>query len=384
MIIDGWQLRFPQTGLGNVTAHVIREFVKQGRGSDTHVFVPGDADLSHWNLPTTSVGWHVLSGPFARTDYIARWQWSRAFSRAVRTRHAVGKVFVPYLYNHFPLRRRSLVFVPDLVYRELPFYDDSATRWWNFRKRFYLRRGVVRFEEWLVTKAAGWITTSRFVADEAAHHLRVPRSSIVVSTHGPGPSYPARKAESERTRPPDFLGDYVLYVGGFGYRKNISMLLEASELLSRSEPGFRLMLAGISETQLKANPQYQAGWNGVKTGAIVCLGKPNDPELVEKYSNSRFTVFPSKGEGFGLPLVEAAACGACTLVADNSSLAELQREPRLRIPTTDVQAWANAMKWLWNDHVVRRELEGRLGRNFKDCTVARFADDAWKAADSIR
>ncbi len=103
-------------------------------------------------------------------------------------------------------------------------------------------------------------------------------------------------------------------------------------------------------------------------------------ELVEKYARSRFTVFPSLGEGFGLPLVEAAACGTCTLVADNSSLAELQPEPSLRVPTSDVRAWAKAMQWLWNDHVERRRLEGRLAANFSGCSMARFASDVWAAA----
>jgi glycosyltransferase involved in cell wall biosynthesis len=81
----------------------------------------------------------------------------------------------------------------------------------------------------------------------------------------------------------------------------------------------------------------------------VLLPHVANAELGPLYRRAQFAVYPSRSEGFGLPLVEAAACEKLCLCGDNSSMVELQPNPAYRVPASDECAWMERIARLWAD-----------------------------------
>jgi glycosyltransferase involved in cell wall biosynthesis len=156
---------------------------------------------------------------------------------------------------------------------------------------------------------------------------------------------------------------FVLSVGTIQPRKNYATLLEAFASLRAVDQGedpaseLRLVIAG------------QRGWMCEETFAAVerlgladCvqfLGYVADPDLPALYSLASVFAFPSLYEGFGLPVLEAMACGTPVVSADNSSLPEVVGEAGLLIEAYDAEGMAAALCRVLSDGPLRRQLEQR-------------------------
>jgi glycosyltransferase involved in cell wall biosynthesis len=92
---------------------------------------------------------------------------------------------------------------------------------------------------------------------------------------------------------------------------------------------------------------------------VTLLGGVALDDLRWLYNACRLYVNPSRYEGFGLPALEALACGAPVLVSDTSSLPEVVGDAALRVPPLDVDAWAEALARLWHDADLRADLSRR-------------------------
>jgi glycosyltransferase involved in cell wall biosynthesis len=132
----------------------------------------------------------------------------------------------------------------------------------------------------------------------------------------------ARKALQRRR--PAVEDEYVLFTGGMDYRKNVDGLLEAYAGLPRElRDRYRLVVVGRLGLEDARGPFVdQAASLGI-ADRVVLTGHVSDEELVLLYQGTSLFVFPSRYEGFGLPVIEALACGAPAIVGRNSSLVEL-------------------------------------------------------------
>lgn len=117
---------------------------------------------------------------------------------------------------------------------------------------------------------------------------------------------------------------FILYIGGVEYRKNIERLIAAyAELPTTLRSQYALVIAGkIKNYERDRLLQLQQKY-GLSTADLILTGPVTDEELVELYNLAALFVFPSLYEGFGLPVLEAMACGCPTIAADNSSLPEV-------------------------------------------------------------
>ena len=157
--------------------------------------------------------------------------------------------------------------------------------------------------------------------------LKVPEDKVHVIYEAPAPHFEplppsasaAMRAVRERYRLP---GPFVLYVGTIEPRKNLNRLFEAFRIVRRS--GFQthnLVLVG------------NRGWSDASvlasierlglTGVVRVLGYAPTADLVALYNLAEVVAFPSLYEGFGLPVVEAMACGTPVVTSPNGSLAEI-------------------------------------------------------------
>lgn len=142
---------------------------------------------------------------------------------------------------------------------------------------------------------------------------------------------PATIAALGLTRP------YVMYTGGIDHRKNVEALIRAYGQLPRGIAGTRqLAIVCSMQDQDRVRLEKLARRSGLAPDDVVLTGFVADETLVDLYRHCELFVFPSLYEGFGLPALEAMACGAPTIAANTSSLPEIiAREDALFDPRSD-------------------------------------------------
>lgn len=348
--IDGLQLIFPGTGLALTTAEWIRALSQK---VELTVFLARGVDLATFGLEDTNVRWIWLDRPTAKIDYVFRYQWGQKVTTQRKALGLKGRHFIPYLYN-YGCMQENVVFVPDLVYRIFPDYGrrDPKKPWWYLRGRLPFRPAVMWIEEWIVARSKRIVTSTQFVRGHVVSALGVDPNSITVVGHATprwiseatmaGPIH--RELE---TRLPQ---NFCLYVGGYAVRKNIPMLLRVCGAVYNQDASFRCAFVGLSEERILSNQDMASVWNDPSVQkAVVCLPKVANNELRELYHRSRFTVYPSHSEGFGLPVVEAACCERMCLCGNNSSMCEIQVNPDFRVASSDEDAWVTKILEFWQN-----------------------------------
>jgi glycosyltransferase involved in cell wall biosynthesis len=200
------------------------------------------------------------------------------------------------------------------------------------RPRQYLTRPEVR--RWYLRKAQSLkradllLAISESSRREAIEHLQVPPDRVVTIGAGvDGRFRVIQLTDEEKVALRAKYGlrqRFVMYAGGIDPRKNVEGLVEAYALLPPNlRRQYQLVVAGaIGDTERSALAQL-AGRTGMDRGELVLIGYVPDDDLVALYNICELFVFPSLHEGFGLPVVEAMACGAPVIGSNASSIPEV-------------------------------------------------------------
>jgi glycosyltransferase involved in cell wall biosynthesis len=222
----------------------------------------------------------------------------------------------------WPPRLRSqplLVTLHDLIPAVFPEENmpDAAVR-----RLYWTRLELTR-------QADRVLNVSQATAEDAIRMLGLRPEKMAVTGGGVSADFrpPATRdaaREALRRHQPSIDGDYLLFTGGMDYRKNIDGLLAAYAGLSKElRDRYALVIVGRLGLEDARGPfAEQAASHGV-SDRVVLTGHVSDEELVLLYQAASLFVFPSRYEGFGLPVIEALACGAPAIVGRNSSLVEL-------------------------------------------------------------
>jgi glycosyltransferase involved in cell wall biosynthesis len=159
----------------------------------------------------------------------------------------------------------------------------------------------------------------------------------------------------------DLAEPYLLYVGTLHPRKNLVRLVQAFALLLGSVPpgrvNIQLVVAG-QKGWLYDEVFAQVRKLGL-TGRVVLTGYVPDADLPALLSGALAFVFPSLYEGFGLPVLEAMACGTPVICSNVSSLPEVAGDAALLVDPLDTESLAEAMAKLVTDEGLRQELVER-------------------------
>jgi glycosyltransferase involved in cell wall biosynthesis len=251
----------------------------------------------------------------------AQW-WRTSWSRLGRPPVEVG--VGPLDVFHFsdwmyPPQRGGLraTTVHDLVPLRFPEWVEPTT----------LRMHRLKYENTARTCDRVFVN-SRFTGSEVVELLGVPERRVVVAYPGIDPRF---RPDGERA---DLGGPYVLGVSTLEPRKNLPALVAAFGVLRQRRPELTLVLAGLE------------GWEERPLAAegVRLLGFVSDEELARFYRGASAFAYPSRFEGFGIPIVEALASGTPAVVSSHPSLDEASGDAALRADPDDPEAFAAALE----------------------------------------
>ena len=217
------------------------------------------------------------------------------------------------------------------------------------------------------------VAISHATARDLAFHFPESRERVRVVEPGVDERFhPAGAEEVARIRAS--LGapeGYLLYVGTLEPRKNLGTLLTAWEALAAGDPRVPpLVVVGAPGWKSRRLAARLAALEG---RGLIRAGRVADDRLVELYQGARAFVYPSLYEGFGLPPLEAMACGVPVVVADASSLPEVVGDAGLEVDPRDAAGLARAIGRLIGDEGLAAELGARGAERARRFTWERAA-----------
>lgn len=177
------------------------------------------------------------------------------------------------------------------------------------------------------------------------------------------------------------LDEYILTTGTLEPRKNLLRLLQAFAQLRAAGYTGRLIHAGPRGWQYEDLVAEVARLN--LQDAVTFLGRVPLHDLVGLYNGARFFVYPSLYEGFGLPVLEAMACGCPVITSHVSSLPEVAGDAALLIDPTDVAGLASAMQQMWLDKARAHACVQRGFQQAKKFTWDRCAQETIAVYDQV-
>jgi glycosyltransferase involved in cell wall biosynthesis len=147
---------------------------------------------------------------------------------------------------------------------------------------------------------------------------------------------------------------YLAFVGLLEPRKDVPSLVAAFGRVSPSRPDLRLVVAGGDGWGATAVREAVAA-SGVAS-RVLRTGYVDDAAVPALLRNAEVVVYPSLEEGFGLPALEALACGAALVTTYGSAVEEVVDDAAVLVPPGDVDALAAAIEWLLVDRAARDAL----------------------------
>ncbi|MEM7346249.1 MAG: glycosyltransferase family 1 protein [Chloroflexota bacterium] len=334
-------------GLGRYAGELARSLAEQQTDLTLSLFYnkQGNAHLPDYlsHLPHKSVDvgnkpWRM--GVFA--SQIARWPMDKTFG-AIDIFHATN-----HLLAHFG-QAKTVYTLHDLIFLRYPEYH-------LLYNRVYLTWTMPRY-----LQAADMIVTpSECSRQDALKFYKLPEDKIKVIYEAASPIF---KPSQDRTylnqiRQKYNLPDkYILHVATIEPRKNLKRLLDAFKTLLTDWPDLKLVLIG------KKGWLYDSFFEHLQNlGLEQCVifpGYVEEADLPACYQLAEVFAFPSLYEGFGLPPLEAMACGTPVVSSNSSSLPEVVGEAGLLFNPTDTDALVAALRRILRDDDLRATLSKR-------------------------
>jgi len=243
---------------------------------------------------------------------------------------------------------KSVFTLPDLSFRFYPETHKPLNRW-------FLTLMMPRF----LQAADAVIAISECTKRDAMRLYGLDDAKTKVIYVGVNPRFCAASPEaiSVVRQKYGLPGSFILSVGTIEPRKNLTTLLEAYQALRSQAPNFKLVIVG------KKGWLYQGFFKRLRElgleGEVVFPGFVPDEDLPALYRAAELFVFPSLYEGFGLPPLEAMACGTPVVTSDVSSLPEIVGDAAITIDPHNAQELAGAILHILGDPGLRVRLQNK-------------------------
>ncbi len=360
--IDGIPLATPKTGIGHYTFELAQGLARLAPADEFELIAPVPLDLGAGDdgpdgLPPNLRAVHAPVNALRR-----RW-WTIGLPLYVRQHRPA--LFHGTNYN-VPLWQRC----PTVV----TIHDLSLLLHAETHREDLVRRARRRLPT-MTRIATRIITDSESVKREICEHLKVAPERITAVPLAPRRAfYPMPEIEARTAlRRLSVEDDFILFVGTVEPRKNLLTLMRAfDELLRATDLHPQLVIAGGKgwlTDELFAHVDQSA-----LKDRILFTGYVTDEDLRALYSSCRVSVYPSLYEGFGLPPLEAMACGAPVITSRIPVIMETSQGAARLVKPTDVQELTAALVEILTDADVRRELSAAGRTRAAEFTWARTAE----------
>jgi len=280
-----------------------------------------------------------------------------AMSRAV-LRHKTDVFFFPASYSYFPVFNRTKIIVTlhDVKaehHPELIFPNAKSKFFWKLKQTAAIRQANLI------------ATVSEYSKRQIVEHFKLPESRLRVISEAARPVF---KVLSSNGATDETLARYglkrgekfLLYVGGISPHKNLSALIAAFARIEKNRANLKLVLVG----DYKDDPFFSAYPALKKQTAelglenkIVFTGFIPDEDLARLYNAAALLVFPSLEEGFGLPAIEAMACGCAVAASNCGSLPEVLGAAGRFFDPRDANNMAQVIEQILGDDSLRNSMK---------------------------
>jgi len=365
VLLDGLQAG-NRSGTGRYTTELARRLPHVAGDLDLRILWPDTQPCPDIGPASEGVFMRCAAGTPARrlyTEHIG----IRALQRELRA----DLVHFPASVAGLLAARGSIVTVHDVSFLR-------HAEWFRPGRAAYYRLAVRRS----VGLASRVIADSEATARDLMELAGVSRDRIDVVPLGVDAAYrPADLAECDRVRARYALpARFFLYVGTIEPRKNLARLVDAWSRIAESCDA-DLVLAGREGWRMAALREAMA--RSPRRNRIHLPGFVRHEDLPGMLGAAQIFVWPSLYEGFGLPPLEAMACGVPVITSNTSSLPEVVADAAITVDPYDVEALAQAMAQLAQDRAMRDTLRQRgLQRAalFSWCRTAELTVDAYRKA----
>jgi glycosyltransferase involved in cell wall biosynthesis len=297
-----------------------------------------------------------------------------AMSREV-LKHKVDVFFFPAVYSYFPIfnRTKILLTVHDVIadhHPELIFPNAKSKFLWKLKQKM------------AIGQADMIATVSEYSKKEIVEYFRLPESRLRVISEAARPNFKVLPTNNGFV---STLGRYglvpderfLLYVGGISPHKNLSRLIEAFDRIEKRESSKPLKLVLVGDYKddpfFSAYPHLKSQVSDLNLkDKVVFTGYIPDDDLAYLYNAAALLVFPSLEEGFGLPAIEAMACGTPVAASSTGSLPEILGPVGRYFDPTKVEDMVVVIRELLSDEP--------LLKNMKADGLKRSESFRWKRA----
>jgi len=375
-------------GFGRFTRELLTALLDRDT-RDEYVFFVDSQSRCEWAFPrkarvvvaTTNASAVESASASGRRSLSDVWSMSRAVWQ-----NKIDVFFFPTVYTYFPIfnRAKIVLTIHDVIaehHPELIFPNSSGRFFWNLKLA-------------AATRQADLVATvSEFSRSEIADYYRYPKSKIRIITEAAKPEFTVLSPEAslQQTASSETLTgrDFLLYVGGISPHKNLDTLIDAFKILQDSETGASLKLVLVGDYKddpfYSAYPilkemveQYELGEQVVFTGFV------SDDELARLYNDATLLVFPSIEEGFGLPAIEAMACGTPVVASRTGSLPEVLGQAGRYFDPTSAGDMAKVVAEVLNNKAERRTMSANGIARSRRFSWDQAATDTLAIFDELR
>ncbi|MFN2108479.1 MAG: glycosyltransferase family 4 protein [Anaerolineae bacterium] len=378
--LSGWFWNYPETGSGQYVRALVTALAETAPTAQFVVLLPS-ASVSEATGFASNVEFSVVPGQ--RTNLGKVWWEQVTLPRAAR-RCGADLLHVPYWAPPLSAAIPTVVTIHDLIPLLLKPYRGGL-----------LVRLYTAFVRATSPRATLLLTDSEASRRDIIAHLRVQPDrvqTVYLAVDG-------RYSDSSGSRRTEFaqpdrsvledLGvqpGYVLYLGGFDVRKNVRAVCAAFTRVAQTVPDARLVIAGklpVVDSDFTPDPRRLVRETGIPEGRVQFVDFVPEAAKPALYRGARVFIFPSIYEGFGLPPLEALACGTPVVGSNTSSLPEVVGDAGALVDPTDVDGMAKALVRLLTDDAFRAELRERALHQVARFSWVTAAQETYKAYQEV-
>jgi len=248
----------------------------------------------------------------------------------------------------------------------------------SFSKETITEKILLKLDVRCIKQASHIIAVSQYTKNDLIKYLKMPEDKIKVIYNGIDHSIFKPYNTKVRDKP------YILYVGSERPRKNLDGLIEAFAILGKDFPELELVKIGTSgrSEEYRYDTMKKLDNLGI-TQNVIFIGHIPELDLAYYYSSALLLAYPSLYEGFGLPPVEAMACGCPVVTSDNSSLPEIMGDAGIMVNPYDTDSLAQAMREVLTDSKLRNDMVSKGLKQVKKFSWDRAAIETQEVYEKV-